>query len=292
MPLSKARLLHVSKLVEVLKIIEFTLMRKDVAIAEANVHMFRVLFEAIFQCIQPLRHKLESKQTSRMDATSVDLLGAVDVMQNLVRFTDTLSSSRRVALLLVTEIITSSSQLNDRESTKLRNLVKRVSALSAFSDDIRATCDTSFLYFHQDVLEPMVQSLYHLPTEVNRLQYIVSGFADGIKMCSMILHTSAAPYFIAYRATIRDTIKTCIVQPLCRDIEDNLRLHIGTKNLAHLATMNPKAENVTPLRPFLDMPPLRVLGLIIDIHHEVKHYLDTTFYNLTTVALHDWRTYV
>jgi len=23
----------------------------------------------------------------------------------------------------------------------------------------------------------------------------------------------------------------------------------------------------------------------------VTHYLDTTFYNLTTVALHDWRTY-
>lgn len=24
----------------------------------------------------------------------------------------------------------------------------------------------------------------------------------------------------------------------------------------------------------------------------VTHYLDTTFYNLTTVALHDWKTYV
>ena len=23
----------------------------------------------------------------------------------------------------------------------------------------------------------------------------------------------------------------------------------------------------------------------------VTHYLDTTFYNLTTVALHDWKTY-
>ena len=27
------------------------------------------------------------------------------------------------------------------------------------------------------------------------------------------------------------------------------------------------------------------------IHTKVAHYLNTTFYNLTTVALHDWRTY-
>jgi WASH complex subunit 7 len=78
---------------------------------------------------------------------------------------------------------------------------------------------------------------------------------------------------------------------LCADIETNLRLHVHTKTLDHLKTINPKEENLAPLRPFLDMLPVRVLGLVLDIHHEVKHYLDLNFYNLTTVALHDWRTY-
>ena len=30
---------------------------------------------------------------------------------------------------------------------------------------------------------------------------------------------------------------------------------------------------------------------MVSIKNEVKHYLDTNFYNLTTVALHDWKTY-
>lgn len=56
-------------------------------------------------------------------------------------------------------------------------------------------------------------------------------------------------------------------------------------------TVSPRVESLKPLKQFLDMPPLRILGLIIDVKHEVTHYLDTNFYNLTTVALHDWRTY-
>lgn len=31
--------------------------------------------------------------------------------------------------------------------------------------------------------------------------------------------------------------------------------------------------------------------LIVSLSAYVTHYLDTTFYNLTTVALHDWKTY-
>ena len=118
-----------------------------------------------------------------------------------------------------------------------------------------------------------------------------TAFGDGIKVCQTIAHTDVAKFFVAYRAFIRDAIQAHIIQPLCADIETNLRLHVHTKTLDHLKTINPKEENLAPLRPFLDMLPVRVLGLVLDIHHEVKHYLDLNFYNLTTVALHDWRTY-
>ena len=32
-------------------------------------------------------------------------------------------------------------------------------------------------------------------------------------------------------------------------------------------------------------------SIIIEYLEHVAHYLDSTFYNLTTVALHDWKTY-
>jgi WASH complex subunit 7 len=78
---------------------------------------------------------------------------------------------------------------------------------------------------------------------------------------------------------------------LNRDIETDLRLHIHTKHLSHMQSTNPKDANERPLKPFLDISPIHFLGLVFSIRAEVCHYLDRTFYNLTTVALHDWRTY-
>jgi hypothetical protein len=33
--------------------------------------------------------------------------------------------------------------------------------------------------------------------------------------------------------------------------------------------LNPKTENLKPLRPFLDLAPLRILGLLLDVKAEV-----------------------
>lgn len=78
---------------------------------------------------------------------------------------------------------------------------------------------------------------------------------------------------------------------VCSELENDLRLHIHTKTLSHLQNENPRTDNLRPLRPFLDMAPLKFLGIVLDVKATVSHYLDHVFYSLTTLALHDWRTY-
>ena len=41
----------------------------------------------------------------------------------------------------------------------------------------------------------------------------------------------------------------------------------------------------------VQLSPLRFGATTFDLKTMVTHYLDTTFYNLTTVALHDWKSY-
>lgn len=48
---------------------------------------------------------------------------------------------------------------------------------------------------------------------------------------------------------------------------------------------------VKDLSKFVKLKPLRLVDKNIDIKAFVTNYLDTTFYNLTTVALHNWKTY-
>ena len=58
-----------------------------------------------------------------------------------------------------------------------------------------------------------------------------------------------------------------------------------------MTALNPKTDTLRPLKQFLELGPIRILNLLVSVKGEVCHYLDTNFYNLTTVALHDWKTY-
>ena len=141
------------------------------------------------------------------------------------------------------------------------------------------------MYFHYHLLPVIISGIYQEPTGANKIQYVTSAFSDAIKLCEIVTHSESGPFIINLRKTIHEVIKTEIIEPLSRDIETDLRLHIHTKHLDHMQTVNPKTENLRPLRPFLDLAPLRILGLMVDVKKEVTHYLDRNFYNLTTVVM-------
>lgn len=67
-------------------------------------------------------------------------------------------------------------------------------------------------------------------------------------------------------------------------------MHIHS-HLAVKGTRNPLKTGVKDLSRFVKIRPLRFVDQSIDVKAHVTHYLDTTFYNLTTVALHNWKTY-
>ena len=288
-PMAKSALADIAMLCESLKAVEFTFLRKDSVVAEGAVHTMRILYLHVLNSTYPLRLKLEANK--RLDSSKLDLLSALVCIEHLVRSSDTLTPTRQSALLVLTDIITGSTLYSERDGLKLRSYVRRIVTLANFPSDVRRACDSSFLYLHKDTLPRIMASIYQLPTEAGRLQYIIGAFNDGVRLCSAVTHRDASPFIIAYRLFLRDALRTEVILPLCRDIENDLRLHIHAKNLDHMQTINPKVEKARPLRPFLDLAPLRVLGLMVNIKNEVTHYLDRNFYNLTTVALHDWRTY-
>ena len=208
-----------------------------------------------------------------------------------MKSSESFSYCRLVVINIMAEVLVSSKYINEKDATRLKQLVRRMTALASITHDIRTVCNTSFLYFHTDILDPIIGAVYQHSTEANRLQYILASFCDGIRLCQAVTHRDSTPFLLEYRSVLKRTLTTQIVEPLCRDIETDLRLHVHTKHLNHVQTLNPKTENLRPLRPFLDIAPLKILGLVINIKNEVTHYLDLNFYNLTTVALHDWRTY-
>jgi WASH complex subunit 7 len=82
-------------------------------------------------------------------------------------------------------------------------------------------------------------------------------------------------------------LKKDLFGPLNQIVETNLRLQ------THLHLQLPPSDpfkNTLPLN-FSKFCPTRMDKYYISIKKETEHYLSTMFYNLTTVVLHDWRTY-
>lgn len=101
-------------------------------------------------------------------------------------------------------------------------------------------------------------------------------------------HTQALLYQ-AYKHEVYDHFRDTLLKPLQRAVETDLRLHIHSVVLKQESLR--KQNTVKDLSKFLDLKPLVFFDQVVDLREKVTHYLDQTFYNLTTVALHDWRVY-
>ena len=76
---------------------------------------------------------------------------------------------------------------------------------------------------------------------------------------------------------------------LCRDIETDLRLSVHFELKSDQTKLF--KDGLKDLVKFVNLEPICIYDKFIDIKRHVKTYLDKTFYDLTTIALHDWKAY-
>ena len=86
-------------------------------------------------------------------------------------------------------------------------------------------------------------------------------------------------------------IRSRLLEPLSNQVETDLRLSIHTH--LKLDDRNPfkQKDDLIDLTHFIRLPAVEIFTRTVDIRAHLRHYLDQTFYNLNTVALHDWKTY-
>jgi hypothetical protein len=94
----------------------------------------------------------------------------------------------------------------------------------------------------------------------------------------------------SYERYLHGILHADIIMPLCRAVEADLRVHVHAVHLAHMEPPLLRGHGRPPLVHLLACGPFRVVSALVDIKAEVTHYLEKTFYELTTIALHDWKT--
>lgn len=279
--MTKSHILSVAQLAEILKAIEFTFIRKDTEISEAKVHIMRQLCSAIYELLRPMHKKIVTSR--KLSAEKLDLLTSMSILQSIIRSSDTLSFSREMLVYVLSSMIQASSVaagiLSDSDSQKMRSYIKRLMCLSSLSKSISNACNTQFLYYHREFVFPFaVEAIYNkqkAPTDIfsaYKLQYLVSALCDGTRLCAVVMHEDPELMANKYKKFLLDVLETEIIKPLCGAIETDLRLHIHSKQLSHMKSVNPKTEQMRPLRPFLDTAPIHLLGSVVSIKDNVSSF--------------------
>ncbi|XP_022808632.1 WASH complex subunit 4-like [Stylophora pistillata] len=285
-PLTKSCVMALCRLTELLKAIEHTFHRRSMLIAESVNHMIQHLTFMALACIDTAKKRIaaDKKYTDKR----LDVLAALVLVQNALNGPAT--KERRLVAMLGLHVGVQMKSFRDDEMASLTSVMKRINLVSDLRARVRKACDCGFLHWHRVVFPTYFTDLYESATDVHRIHYMISALGDCVPVLQRVKHEPTPQVMLeVFEKEIGDTLHENLLQPLCRDIETDLRLHIHQH--LQLDDRNPFKVGMRDLSQFLKMRPVRFFHQFINIKQHVTHYLDATFYNLTTVALHDWRTY-
>ena len=156
---------------------------------------------------------------------------------------------------------------------------------------VATACNLDILYWHRHAfLTAFLRRAYESGKDIQRLPFLIEALQDGFKPIASCRHLeSSRDLADFYFDDVFDVINGELLSHLCTDIENDLR--ISTHTHLKLDQRNPLKQKLKELQQFLRLPPLIFYDKVINVKAHVERYLDRIFYNLTTVALHDWMTY-
>ncbi|CAH1784090.1 unnamed protein product, partial [Owenia fusiformis] len=285
-PMTKSSVLALCKLIELLKAIEMTFHRRSMLVAESVNHILQHLSFIALTIIQAAKKRVISDK--KYSERRLDVLSALVLAETTLNGPGT--KERRLIANLALSVATKMKIFKEDELSSLQATLKKLEATVELREQVRNACDCSFLYWHRVIFPIYLADMYETAVDTHKLHYMFSALRDCVPPMLATKHMESPQLLLdAYDKEVMHNLKEHLLVPLCRDIETDLRLHIHSH--LQLDDRNPFKVGLKDLSHFLKITPIRFFDRFINIKAYVEHYLDKTFYNLTTVALHDWKTY-
>lgn len=281
---------------EMLKSIQLTYNKRASMLSESMSHMLGQTGFTIKKILAPIKKKIE--KFKKLDDAKLDILAAINLTLTLL---DQPPTRARLMLLKFTTAITQfEGLLKENHLDELKYQLWKLELVAHHQRIIDDNCNCAFIYWISNLVPAMFQDIFDLGTDQNqvqRLQYLFLCFKDcgatlfhtGADAQSLLPREKNVALQSEYRAEILHHFETHILSPLCREVETDLRLHIHSVVLQQANLRN--TTKVKDLSKFLNLRPIAFFDTLIDVRQRVTHYLDAIFYNLNTIALHDWRIY-
>ncbi|KAL1765525.1 WASH complex subunit 7 isoform X1 [Sigmodon hispidus] len=248
--------------------------------------MTKTSVKALCRLIELLKKRVISDK--KYSEQRLDVLSALVLAENTLNGPST--KQRRLIVSLALSVGTQMKTFKDEELFPLQVVMKKLDLISELRERVQTQCDCCFLYWHRAVFPIYLDDVYENAVDAARLHYMFSALQDCVPAMMHSRHLESYELLLeCYDKEIMEILNEHLLDKLCKEIEKDLRLSVHTH--LKLDDRNPFRVGRKDLALFFSLNPIKFFSRFIDIRAYVTHYLDKTFYNLTTVALHDWATY-
>lgn len=285
-PMTRTSVKALCRLIELLKAIEHMFHRRSMVVADSVSHITQHLQHQALSSISVAKKRVISDK--KYSEQRLDVLSALVLAENTLNGPST--KQRRLVVSLALSVGTQMKTFKDEELFPLQVVMKKLDLISELRERVQTQCDCCFLYWHRAVFPIYLDDVYENAVDAARLHYMFSALRDCVPAMMHSRHLESHELLLdCYDKEIMDILNERLLDKLCKETEEDLRLSVHTH--LKLDDRNPFKVGRKDLALFFSLNPIRFFNRFIDIRAYVTHYLDKTFYNLTTVALHDWATY-
>eukprot|EP00850_Spirogloea_muscicola_P014459 SM000104S09329 [mRNA] locus=s104:89697:101114:+ [translate_table: standard] len=223
------------------------------------------------------------KRNKGADMKLLDSHAAVSISMEVLK--GCASPVSQATLGLTLDIVTGLRQGKDQRLVELRDCTQLLECVAELTQRAEDATDCSFLMWHTEMLATSLASLYSSPLRAGKINHVLLAYLDGVRM----LRSGGADRITIkdYVDLIDETLTHEVIEPLCHDVETDLRLHVHSARISGAVSVNPTKTGIRDLAWFTQMSPFWLAGKRVCTKARVESYLDSSFYNHCAVALHN-----
>ncbi|XP_035742085.1 WASH complex subunit 4-like [Vespa mandarinia] len=280
-PMNRNTVQHICKLIEIQKSLQTWFYILGPVVVQSQDQVLQYLNYYILAILVTARKGLIQKDRG-YSKERLDALSLIGLSMRLIN--GPASADRR---LIIRCALACASQLTetfkDEDIVKLKFLLDNYDVFAELYDNVDDLCDYSVLLHHQNIIPAYLSSVIEKNINISHLVHFFDAFNNVLD------EQELSDMSEQHVKDLKEMLLKTVLEPACREIETSLRLHVH----AHLKldSSNPFEMGAKDGGRIVHSLPLPLANTMIYAKRFIEHYLDDMFYNLTTVALHDWKTY-
>ncbi|ODM98870.1 WASH complex subunit 7 [Orchesella cincta] len=291
-PIGKNVVVHLCQMLELLKSIQGTFFQFNVRLCCSTMYIVQyVMHTALVHIRAAQKSILNMSDNRKVDETRADALSVLKILEHCLR--GSISGKRLLVAQIALDWASSSNRFwrDDETSMILPAAMDRIDQLVNLERSVDHYCNCSLVYFHRVILSTYFSSLYVNPQDSSKLPLIFLIIRDCLALLRGSPHSEHAER--VFMADIESYLKTQFIERLCQDVETDLRILSHTHlQVEAVDPVSPFRSGVKELENIMEIPNFSSDNVNnVSMKSIVEHYMSKTFYNLASVALHDWQSY-